>query len=123
LFPGFPVNQIESAIAWGVKGIILRGYGSGNISYEYLAAVRFAFKKNIPVVVDTQCLEGATLMHLYDVGKQALLNGVIQAYDMSTECIITKLMWALKHADSYDNIREIMHTDYIGELNKEARLY
>jgi L-asparaginase/Glu-tRNA(Gln) amidotransferase subunit D len=71
LFPGFTVNQIESAIAWGVKGIILRGYGSGNISYEYLAAVRFAFKKNIPVVVDTQCLEGVTLMHLYDVGRHA----------------------------------------------------
>jgi L-asparaginase len=87
------------------------------------AAVKFAFKKNIPVVVDAQCLEVATLMHLYDVGKQALDKGVIQAYDTSTECIITKLMWALKHADSYENIREIMHTDYFGELNKEARLY
>ena len=102
----------------------MRGYGFGNISYECLQAVKFVFQRKIPVVVDTQCLEGATLMHyLYDVGRQALDNGVIQAYDMSTECIITKLMWALKHADSYANIREIMHTDYTGELNKEARLY
>ena len=73
---------------------------------------------------DTQCLEGATLgwLHLYDVGKQALDNGVIQAYDMSTECIITKLRWALKHADSYANIREIMHTDYYWRAQQRGKV-
>ena len=123
LFPGFPARDIESAIEWGVKGIILRGYGSGNISYKYLDAVKLAKLKRIPVVVTTQCLEGATLMHLYDVGKQALDNGVIQGYDMSTECIITKLMWALKHTDKYEEIRSVMHTDYTGEINIEGKLY
>jgi L-asparaginase len=123
LFPGFPPRDIENAIKWGTKGIILRGYGSGNISYMYMDAVKLAQTKKIPIVVNTQCLEGATLMHMYDVGKQALDHGVIQAYDMSTECIITKLMWALKHADSYEQIRGIMHTNYTGELNKEGRLY
>lgn len=62
-------------------------------------------------------------MHSYDVGKQALGNGVIQAYSMRTECISVKLMWALKHADSYGRIQEIMHTNYTGELNKEGKLY
>jgi L-asparaginase len=76
LFPGFPARDIEASIEWGIKGIILRGYGSGNISYLYLDAVKLAKEKKIPVVVTTQCLEGATLMHLYDVGKQALDNGV-----------------------------------------------
>lgn len=122
MFPGFPAKDIEHAIAWGAKGIILRGYGSGNISYKYLDAVKMAQEKRIPVVVNSQCLEGATLMHLYDVGQQALDNGVIQAYDMSTECIITKLMWALKQADSYEDIQDIMHTNYTGELNKEGKL-
>ena len=74
-------------------------------------------------MVDTQCLEGATLMHMYDVGKQALDAGVIQAYDMSIECVITKLMWALKHTDSYKNVRTIMHTIYTGEINKEGKIY
>ena len=123
MFPGFPVKQIEVALKSGVKGIILRGYGSGNISHSYLGVVKLARDMQIPVVINTQCLEGATLMHLYDVGKQALDNGAIQAYDMSTECITTKLMWALRHSKTYEQVREIMHTNYTGELNKEAKLY
>jgi len=118
LFPGFPAKDIEAAISWGVKGIILRGYGSGNISYKYLDAVKLAKVNKIPVLVNSQCLEGVTLMHLYDVGKQALDNGVIQGYDMSMECLITKLMWTLKHADNYEQIREMIHTDYVSSAWK-----
>ena len=123
LFPGFPSETLKAAVELCPKGIVLRAYGSGNISYIYLDALRLAKTKQIPVVVTTQCLEGATLMHLYDVGKQALDMGVIQAYDMSTECVITKLMWAIKHADNYEQLREIMYTNYTGEINKEGRLY
>ena len=123
LFPGFPAKDIVNAIAYGCKGIILRGYGSGNISSCYLEAIKLAQQKKIPVVVNSQCLEGATLMHLYDVGKQALDHGVIQAYDMSNECVITKLMWSLRHASSYDEIRELMHTDFTGELNRDFKLF
>jgi len=123
LFPGFPAKDIVNAIAYGAKGIILRGYGSGNISSCYIEAIKLAKEKKIPVVVNSQCLEGATLMHLYDVGKQALNHGVIQAYDMSTECIITKLMWSLRHAKNYEQIQELMHTNYTGEISKKGQLY
>jgi L-asparaginase/Glu-tRNA(Gln) amidotransferase subunit D len=51
------------------------------------------------------------------------MSGVIQAFDMSTECIVTKLMWALKRAATYEEIQELMHTDYTGELNKDRKLY
>jgi len=98
-------------------------YGSGNISYVYLDVIKFAHEKQIPVVVNTQCLEGATLMHLYDVGKQALNNGAIQAYDMSLECICTKLMWVLRQTDKFDHIKDMMTTNYTGEINKDGKLY
>jgi L-asparaginase len=124
LFPGFPPRLILSAVEDGCKGMILRAYGSGNISYIYLDVIRtVASKKKIPVIINTQCSEGATLMHLYDVGRQALDAGAIQSYDMSIECITTKLMWALKHSNSYEGVKNIMHTNFTGELNKEGRLY
>ena len=62
-------------------------------------------------------------MHLYDVGKQALDSGAIQAYDTSLECVVTKLMWSLKQAKSYEEIQELMHTNYTGELNKDGKPY
>lgn len=61
-------------------------------------------------------------MHVYDVGKQALKAGVIQAHDMSLECVVTKLMWAIKHAP-YETVKEIMHTNYVGEINVEGKIY
>ena len=76
----------------------------------------------IPVVVHSQCLEGATDMSLYDVGKQALNMGVIQAYDMSLESVTTKLMWAIKHVP-YEKVKEVMHTNYTGEINVEGKIY
>jgi L-asparaginase len=122
MFPGFPVTILNNAIESGIKGMILRAYGPGNISYDYLEVIKNAHKKKIPIVVATQCLEGATSMHLYDVGKQALDAGCIQAYDMSIESIVTKLMWALRHFP-YEKIREVMHTNYTGEINKEGKIY
>lgn len=123
LFPGLPASALHGILNSGVKGMVLRGYGSGNIPYSYLEVIAAAREKHVPIVVDTQCLEGATLMHLYDVGRQALDAGAIQAYDMSLECTVTKLMWALKHAKNFEGIKAIMHTNYVGEINKEGKIY
>lgn len=122
LFPQMTPTTLQAIISTGIKGIVLRGYGSGNISYAYLDVLEDLKKRKIPVVVNTQCLEGATLMHLYDVGKKALEMGVIQAHDMSLECTVTKLMWALKRAP-YETIREIMNHNYVGEINVEGKIY
>ncbi len=123
LVPGTPVAMLLKLLESGIKGLVLRGYGSGNIADEYLDVIRRANKLGLPVVVNTQCMEGATMMHLYDVGKKALDLGVIQGYDMSLETCVTKLMWALKRASSIDDIKAIMHTNYCNEINKERKLY
>lgn len=115
LTPGRPVETLIAILNSGVKGIILRGFGPGNIPYEYLEAIKMANKKRIPILVSTQCLEGETAMHLYDVGKKALDLGCIETYDMSLEAITTKLMWALKHFP-YEKIGSVMHKNYTGEI-------
>ncbi len=123
LVPGTPVEMFMGLLENGIKGLVLRGYGSGNVAYKYLPAIERANELQVPVVVSTQCLEGATAMHLYDVGKQALDKGVIQAYDMSIESVVVKLMWTLAHAKSYAEVKKMMHTNYTGEINKEGKIY
>jgi L-asparaginase len=124
LFPGFsPLDLIANIERGDMKGLVLNAYGSGNISDTDVDAIQLATSRGIAVVVTTQCLEGATLMHLYDVGRQALNSGVIQAYDMSKECIMTKLMWALKRTSDLNEIQKIMHTNFTGEINVEGKLY
>lgn len=123
LFPGTPSNMLAGLLDSGIKGIILRGYGSGNISYDQLEVLWKAKAMDIPVVINTQCIEGATQMHLYDVGKKALDLGAIQAFDMGIETCTTKLMWALRHAAAADTVKTIMHTSYCNEINPEGKLY
>jgi len=123
LIPGTPNETLMALLQQGVKGLVVRAFGPGNIASQYLDFIRQALKMKIPVVVHTQCMEGATSMHLYDVGKQALDLGVIQSYDMSLEGVTTKLMWAIKHASTYDGVKKLMHTNFTGEINKEGKIY
>ncbi len=97
-------------------------YGVGNIAAEYLEVFKVAKDKQVPIVVMTQCLQGSTLMHHFDYGRQMLAQNAIQAYDMSVETTSTKLMWAIKNYP-YEQIREVMNTDFVGEINKEGEIY
>lgn len=122
LFPQMNPLALKTALHKGIKGVILRGYGAGGVSYAYLEILEELKKRKVAVVVSTQCMEGSTLMHMDDVGVKALKAGVIQAHDMSIECTVVKLMWALKRG-SYQSIKEVMHHNYTGEINVEGKIY
>src|SRR3989344_5587739 len=122
LFPQMNPKTLQAALHKKVSGVILRGYGAGGISYAYLDILEKLKKRKVPVVVSTQCMEGATLMHMDDVGTKALNAGGIQAHDMSIECTVVKLMWALKRGP-YGSIKELVHHNYTGEINVEGKIY
>ena len=124
LIPGLREDAIINLIDNNIKGIILRAYGSGDIPYSLLPALKLAQKKKVPVVVTTQCPGGATIMGMNDVGLQALHTGVIQAFDMSMETMSTKLMWLLKQKTPYNLLRKKMHENMLGEVNvNRAKLF
>ncbi len=116
LAPGMPLHILTDLVRGGIGGLVLRGFGTGNVAYEHHEAVALAVEGNIPVVVTTQCLQGATAMQRYDLGRRLLDLGAIQGYDMGTECIVAKLMWALARSSSVDEVRRVMHRSYVGEV-------
>lgn len=117
LVPGFRADYLVKMIDTGVKGIVLRGYGSGDIPYELLPVLEYAKTMKIPVVGTTQCPGGATVLGVNDAGLQALNAGLIQAFDMSMETMTTKLMWLLKQEVPYEKIAEKMHENMAGEID------
>ena len=117
LVPGLKGSYLTSLIDSGIKGMILRAYGSGDVPYNLLESLQYAHKKKVPVVVTTQCPGGATVMGLNDVGWQALETGVIQAFDMSMEAMSTKLMWLIFQGVPYAQMKKRMHANVAGELN------
>jgi len=111
-----PYNLVHLLDSDRLKGLIIQGYGSGNIPYDYYKVFEKAKEKRIPVIIRTQCLHGETAMEYYDVGNQALNLGVIEGHDLSLEAATTKLMWAIHHY-SYEEIPRVILTNYVGEIN------
>lgn len=117
LVPGFKSGFIRQMIDAGVKGVVLRGYGSGDIPYDLLPDLEYAREKKVPVVGTTQCPGGATVLGVNDAGLKALEAGLIQAFDMSMETMTTKLMWLLKQKTPYEDMKTKMHQNMAGEID------
>ena len=117
LVPGLKTESILQLINNGIKAVILRAFGAGDIPENLFSALAKAKEKKIPIVVTTQCPDGATMMGLNEPGHNVKKYKIIQAYDMSMEAITTKLMWLLAQGFSYENIRNEMQKNYIGEIN------
>ncbi|NPA48116.1 MAG: asparaginase [Thermococci archaeon] len=118
LIPGLKPEFLKSVFESGCKGIVIEGYGVGGLPYRnrnVLSTVA-EISRRIPVVMTTQAVYGGVDMSRYEVGRKALEAGVIPAGDMTKEATVTKLMWALGHANSVEDVRKIMTTNLAGEL-------
>jgi len=117
MIPGIQSDFLIKLIDDGAKGLILRGYGSGDLPAELFPALEYAQEKKVPVIVTTQCPGGATLLGVDVVGLEAIKRGVIQVFDMSMECMSTKLMWLLGQQVPYEKMKERMQFNMMGEVD------
>jgi L-asparaginase len=123
LIPGFLPEVIPAVTQLGFRGLVIEGFGAGGLPYfrrNLVPKIEKAVADGISVVVSTQCLYDGSDLTIYDVGVKALKAGVIPAYDMTSEAIVTKLMWALAHADTPQDVRRLMAENLIGEFKRKA---
>jgi L-asparaginase len=121
-YPGFK-PEILDYLASTHAGIVLEGFGAGNIPTEtnsLVPAIRKASENGIPVVVCTPCIIGSTQMELYQVGRAALEAGAIPAMDMTPETTLVKLMWILGQTSDLATIDSMLRKSYVGELHESA---
>jgi L-asparaginase len=121
LFPGLNPELVKTLYNAGYKGIVIESYGTGGIPYrgrDLLAEIT-EIASEIPVLLTTQVVFDGVDLHTYEVGQRALSSGAISAYDMSKEASITKLMWVLGHTHDLDKVKEMVYTNYAGEINTD----
>ena len=69
------------------------------------------------MLLTTQCRYEASDPMVYETGRLAVESGILQGFDMTSECAVTKLMWVLAHANNLSEVRRSMYTDYCGEIS------
>lgn len=93
-----------------VHGLVIGGYGAGNIESKYAKYLPELVNKGKPVVVITTCYRGKVEMDLYEVGNKAKNAGAISGYDLTSHAAIQKLMWSLGKAKKHNKsnlVREV----------------
>ncbi|MGM0607073.1 MAG: asparaginase [Candidatus Muiribacteriota bacterium] len=116
LYPGLQRDVFRNMIK-DTNGVILQGYGAGNISSRFYDDIYEFSKKELPIIICTQCVIGKIELELYKVGKQLADLGVVSASDMTPEAATVKLMWALGQTKDLKKITDFFKRDLVGELS------
>ena len=119
LTPALNPRIFDTLYSLGYKGIIIEGFGLGGIPFQgedLPGEIERLITHNICVAVTTQCLYEGSDLTVYEVGRKVLAKGVIRCEDMTTEAIVTKLMWALGQSSDAQHVKRIMEENYVDEI-------
>lgn len=120
LVPGLEPNIVEAAVILGYRGLVVEGYGAGNVTNmrrDLASTLAQAIRGGLAVTVTSQCLLEASDMTIYEPGLVMQAAGAIPAYDMTTEALYVKLCWALGQCADMELVREIMAQNIAGEMD------
>src|SRR5262249_30720242 len=101
-FPGLEPRLLRGAVAAGVKGLLIEGFGAGNVPHlenSLIPVIEAASERDVPVVIVSQTARGAVDLAAYEGGSAAHRAGAIGAGDMTPEAALTKLMITIGRAE------------------------
>ncbi len=114
LIPGIDTQQL----AWLLKrrdALVVESFGVGGLpSYDgnrFFRLVTSAVERGKVVVMTTQVQNEGSDLTVYSVGNRLKTSaGVLEAYDMTTEAVVAKLMWILGQTRDRDKIARLFYT-------------
>ncbi len=122
LFPGIRKEYVDAVLRIeGLKAVVLKTYGSGNAPQKrwLVEMLKQLVDRGVVVVNITQCSQGTVEMRRYGTGLQLLQAGVVNGFDSTVECMVTKLMFILGHNYSGEDLVRLMNTSIAGEVTIE----
>lgn len=119
LFPGMSHTILKNSLQPPLQALMLETYGVGNAPDNdpiFLSLLKEATKRGVIIVNCTQCLHGSVNMSDYATGSALQDAGVISAYDMTPESVITKLIYLFSKKLPITQIKKLFQKNLRGEL-------
>ncbi|MAQ99614.1 MAG: L-asparaginase 1 [Oceanospirillaceae bacterium] len=121
LYPGIQADIARRlCAAEGLKGLILRSYGVGNVpqgNQALMDVLAAAVNEGVVVVNTSQCLAGGVYQDTYASGSVLSRIGVTPASDMTAEATFAKLHYLIACGESPEQIRALMPLPLRGECS------
>lgn len=102
------------------KGLVLMGTGLGHVSTKLLSRIKELIESGTIIVMSSQCIFGRVNMNVYSTGRDLLKAGVIPTENMLGETAYVKLMWAIAHGKTKEQIENIMRTNIAYETSEKT---
>ena len=114
LVPGSDAAVFE-ALKPHCRALVLESFGVGGLPQYgdrlFYDAVKDWIASGRVIVMTTQVPFEGSDMEVYQVGQRAKRElGLIEAYGMTTEAVVTKLQWILGQTEDGDTIRRLFET-------------
>lgn len=107
--------------------VIIESFGVGGIptyeSGDFHKSIERLIHSGKTIVMTTQVTNEGSNMSVYEVGKTIKKEfGLLEAYDMTLEATVTKLMWILGQTKDPEKIQELFHTTINRDMLFASRL-
>ena len=120
LYPGICPQIMDLYYEQGYKALYIEGFGLGGMPFlknDFIGKVGEVIKKGMLVLVGSQCRYDGSNLSVYETGRLALEKGVVQAYDMTAEAAMTKLMWVLGQTKDPEEMKKYFSRSIAGEVS------
>lgn len=113
-YAGMDDLLIRAAVDAGCDGLVVEGFGSGNVQPAAMEALKEARRRGMAVVITTRCFSGATFASFdYDGGGADLADlGVVFSQGLSSQKARLRLMVLLASGVPADTMAEAFVEDH-----------
>lgn len=126
VYPGMNPDVIDYYRAKKYKGVVLAATALGHVAtvnpkYSLIAKIKELADNDIPVIISTQAIYGRVHPYVYtNLRRLSMELKCIFAEDMLPETAYVKLGWVLPQAHNIEEVKEMMLTNYAGEISERT---